>query len=373
VDFVTLDDGEQPLLALIEHVRGLRPARRLCRTLAREAGAVRRYDDAAPPELPAADPGTPRYAGLPLDRYLSLCELPNPMLRLWSSGRWNKLMLARGCYWKRCAFCDTALPYIARFIPDTADRIVERMEAVRCETGQSGFHFVDEAAPPALLGRLADRLIARRPGFAWWTNIRFEPAFTPALAQRLAQSGCIAVTGGLETAHDRTLGLMRKGITTAQAARVIRALAEAGIGVHAYLIYGFPTQTAQEAVDALDLVRRLFAAGWIQSAYWHRFTLTVHSRIARTPERFGIRIPPAPPAPFARNELAYEEPGAPDWEPLGRGLRKAVYNYVHGVGLDENVRAWFEVPVPRPRKQATALAGQAQKKLSPRSTRMKHR
>lgn len=341
VDFVTLDDGEQPLAYLLEHVQGKRSAKRLCRTFVHEQGRIVFHNapGAATPrfrELPA-----PSYMGLNPQRYLGLLEQPNPMLRLWSEHYWNRLTLAHGCYWHRCAFCDTCLDYIQSFKPDNADRLVDHIQQVMDETGRADFHFVDEAAPPALLAALADRLLARGIRIRWWANIRFEHSFTPELCRRLAQSGCLAVTAGLETAHDRTLRLMNKGVTVAQAARVVRACAAAGLLVHVYLMYGFPTQTPAETRAGLDVIRRWFAAGWIQSAYWHRFALTAHSAMAREPARFGIRLLPHATT-FALNEIPYAEPCAPDWDKIGIALRKATYNFMHGVGLDWPVRRWFE-------------------------------
>ncbi len=351
VDFVTLDDGEQPLVCLEEHLRGRRRAARLCRTFVREQGRVVFHDAAGCAAPRFRDLPAPSCAGLPPNRYLAMLEQPNPMLRLWSDGFWNKLTLAHGCYWRRCAFCDTSLGYIREFAPDTADRLVDHIEAMRAETGVSDFHCVDEAAPPALLGALADRLLARGVRIRWWANIRFESVFTPELCQLLARSGCLAVTAGLETAHDRTLRLMQKGVTVAQAARVARACAEAGLLVHVYLMYGFPTQTLAETRAGLEVVRRWFAAGWIQSAYWHRFALTAHSAIAREPERFGLRLLPYHTT-FALNEIPFAEDCAPDWLPIGAALRKATYNYMHGIGLDWPVRRWFdEVTKPSSMRQ----------------------
>jgi len=351
VDYVTLDDGERPLLALIEHLGDER--RPLLRTFVRAKGQVVLRTDPALHDVPMRDTGTPTYDGLPLDRYLSLVEMLNPMHRLWSSGRWNKLTVARGCYWKKCSFCDVTLDYIARYDAASADLLVDRIEALIAETGQTGFHFVDEAAPPAGLRALAERLLARKVVITWWGNIRFEKTFTPRLAELLARSGCVALSGGLEVASDRLLARMKKGVTVAQVARVTRAFTDAGIMVHAYLMYGFPTETVQETIDSLERVRQLFAEGCVQSAFWHRFAATAHSPIGQKPELFGIRLHPEPPVSFARNDLAFDDPTGCDHDFLGAGLRKALYNYMHGVGLDEDVRSWFSggrarAKVPRP-------------------------
>ena len=359
-DYVTLDDGERPLLSLLRHLRHLaQPGHRtiegppppLHRTFVRENGRVVLKTDASARDVPHTETGTPTYAGLPLDRYVSLFEMLNPMHRLWSDGRWNKLTLAHGCYWKKCTFCDVSLPYIGRYEAASADLIVDRVEQLVAETGETGFHFVDEAAPPAMLRALSERLLERGVAITWWGNIRFEKTFTPALCDLMARAGCIAVTGGLEVASNRLLALMQKGVTVEQVARVTRAFTDAGVMVHAYLMYGFPTETEQETVDALERVRQLFDAGCIQSAFWHRFAATVHSPIGLQPKKYGIRVFNEPAA-FARNELPFEDPTGTDHDLLGEGLRKALYNYMHGVGLDLDVRTWFSGARPPGASQA---------------------
>ena len=341
-DYLTLDDGERPLLNLLTRLSG-RPAG-LVRTYLRRGDEVVLENDLTQHDIPQSSTGIPTYEGLPLDHYVSLLEMLNPMHRLWSDGRWNKITLAHGCYWKKCSFCDVSLDYIGRYDKPSTDLIIERIRSLIAETGETGFHLVDEAAPPAGLRALAKRLIAEKLAITWWGNIRFEKTFTPELCRLLAQSGCVAVSGGLEVASDRLLELMKKGVTVAQVARVTRAFTDAGVMVHAYLMYGFPTETVQDTIDALERVRQLFAAGCIQSAYWHRFTATAHSPIGLNPEAYGITLRPPENILFAHNDVDFEDPVGTDHDLLGSGLRKALYNYMHGVGLDVDVREWFDPP-----------------------------
>ena len=342
IDYVTLDAGERPLLALLEHLNGKRSRQRLVRTFVRDAdtGLVR-YINFVEPDVPFSEVGTPTWDGLPLDKYLSLLDMLNPMNRLWSDGRWNKLTVAHGCYWKKCSFCDVSLDYISRFETATAETLVDRIEAIVAETGQTGFHFVDEAAPPKALKTLAAELQRRGTQISWWGNIRFEKTFTPELCQELADSGCIAMSGGLEVASDRLLTLMKKGVSVDQVARVTKGFSDAGILVHAYLMYGFPTQTVQDTVDALEYVRQLFEHGCIQSGFFHRFACTVHSPVGQNPQEYGVTLRPLPPVTFAQNDVGFLDPTGADHDALGQGLKKALYNYMHGIGLDEDVRAWF--------------------------------
>ncbi|MFA4912348.1 MAG: radical SAM protein [Comamonadaceae bacterium] len=347
-DFVCLDAGERPLLALLDHVQGKRSRQRLVRTYLRDADTgVVRYVNLVEPDVAFAEVGTPTWDGLPLDQYLSLLDMLNPMHRLWSDGRWNKLTVAHGCYWKKCSFCDVSLDYIGRYEGASATVLADRIDAIVRETRQTGFHFVDEAAPPKSLKALATELIERNTGISWWGNIRFEKTFSPELCELLADSGCIAVSGGLEVASDRLLKLMKKGVSIDQVARVTRAFSDAGILVHAYLMYGFPTQTVQDTVDALEYVRQLFANGCIQSGFFHRFACTVHSPVGMEPEAYGVTLLPLPPVSFAKNDIGFIDPTGVDHDALGIALKKAIYNYMHGIGLDEDVRSWFPFKVPR--------------------------
>ncbi|MDR7148421.1 hypothetical protein J2W49_000349 [Hydrogenophaga palleronii] len=359
VDYVTLDAGERPVLALMEHLRGQRSRQRLVRTFVRNDEGLVQYIHLGEPDIPFEDVGTPTWDGLPLDHYLSLLDMLNPMHRLWSDGRWNKLTVAHGCYWKKCSFCDVSLDYIGRYETATAATLVDRIEAIVNETGQTGFHFVDEAAPPKALKALAEELIRRQLNISWWGNIRFEKTFTPELAELLAQSGCIAMSGGLEVASDRLLTLMKKGVSVEQVARVTKGFSDAGILVHAYLMYGFPTQTLQDTVDALEYVRQLFEHGCIQSGFFHRFSCTVHSPVGLNPAEYGIELIPLPPVSFAKNDIGFIDPTGVDHDALGVGLRKAIYNYMHGLCVEDDVRRWFDhLPqqVPRSTVKRNRLA-----------------
>ncbi len=345
VDFITLDDGEMPLNNLLSYLDGKIEAPMLKRTFMLENGAVVYQNGSLFPDVKQANVGTPDYTGLPLKQYLSVIQLTNPMHRLWSDGRWNKLTMAHGCYWGKCTFCDISLSYIRDYEASSAALIVDRMEELVAQTGERGFHFVDEAAPPALMKAVALEILKRRLVVSWWTNIRFEKSFTADLCRLLAASGCIAVSGGLEVASDRLLALIAKGVTVEQVAQVTRNFNQAGIMVHAYLMYGFPTQTAQETVDALEVVRQLFEHSVLQSAFWHRFAMTAHSPVGLSPKHFAVANH-TPPGTFANNDLVHTDPTGADHDRYGEGLRKSLYNYMHSVGIDHDLQAWFEHEIP---------------------------
>ncbi|RYY59727.1 MAG: radical SAM protein, partial [Chitinophagaceae bacterium] len=347
-DFISLDDGEAPLEQLVQLVEGHRSAGELKRTFTLQDGTVEYINNNSCTDYKQAEVGTPDYSDFLLDKYISAIEVVNPMHRMWSDGRWNKLTMAHGCYWGKCTFCDISLDYIKLYEPIAASLLADRMEQMMKQTGQNGFHFVDEAAPPALMRALALEIIRRKLTLSWWANVRFEKSFTRDLCLLLKRSGCIAISGGLEVASDRLLEMIRKGITVAQVAQVNKHFTEAGIMVHAYLMYGFPTQTEQETIDSLEMVRQMFAAGVLQSAFWHLFTMTTHSPVGMQPEKFKVRRQSALVGAFANNDLVHIDELGADHETFAFGLKKSLFNYMHGIGLNEPLQKWFDCKVPKP-------------------------
>lgn len=345
-DFITLDDGEKPIEQLVLFTEGKCESSDLRRTSLLEVNQVVYINNPQQKDYPQAELGTPDYTDLWLDKYISAIEITNPMHSLWSNGRWNKLTMAHGCYWGKCTFCDISLPYIQLYEPATATLIVDRMEAMIAATGETGFHFVDEAAPPALMRALALELLARKLQVSWWTNIRFEKSFTYDLCLLLKASGCIGVSGGLEVASDRLLQLIDKGITVAQVAKVNKHFTQAGIMVHAYLMYGFPTQTAQETIDSLEMVRQLFEAGVLQSAFWHQFAMTAHSPVGLNPEKYKVKSMQTQKGTFANNDITHIDPNGAKHELFSDGLKKSLFNYMNGIGFDLPLHSWFEHKVP---------------------------
>jgi hypothetical protein len=345
LDFISLDDGEGPLLRLAQHIEGKIDINELERTFVLEKNRVV-YKNKTPntifhhKDLPA-----PSYAGLPFDKYLSFLDVVNPMHRMWTDDRWNKLTISHGCYWKQCSFCDVNLDYIGNYQNTTAVDLVNKIEKIIKDTGITGFHFVDEAAPPKMLRALSEELIQRKLVITWWTNIRFEKTFDIELCELMAKSGCIAVTGGLEVASDRLLAKMKKGVDIAQVTQVTHNFSQQNILVHAYLMYGFPTQTEQETIDSLEVVKQLFEKNCIQSAYWHKFTTTIHSPVGQNPEEFGIKITGPSFGGFAQNDLYHEDPEGANHQIYTKGLNAALDAYLNKLGFEKDVKDWFDFSV----------------------------
>lgn len=355
LDYITLDDGEAPLEELIFNIENPN-YNSYKRTFLLEKGSVIYKNNSLKPDYKQSEVGTPDYSDLHLDRYISVIEIVNPMHRMWSDGRWNKLTMAHGCYWGKCTFCDISLDYIKIYEPIAANLLCDRMEEMIAQTGQNGFHYVDEAAPPALMRALALEILRRKLSVTWWTNIRFEKSFTRDLCLLLKASGCIAVSGGLEVASDRLLKLIDKGVTVEQVAKVTRNFTEANIMVHAYLMYGYPTQTVQETIDSLEMVRQLFEVGVLQSGYWHQFAMTAHSPVGIFPDKFGVTKETESIGTFANNDINFKDSTGIDHEKFSFGLKKSLFNFMHGICFDYELQEWFDFKIPKTKIEADFIS-----------------
>ena len=336
-DYLCFDDGELPLLRIAENITKNKNHPHV-RTMFLKDGNI---------ELTGAEETDkefciPEYDPDRMDKYLTLKESFNVMHNLWSEKGFLKLRFAKGCYHHKCAFCDTDLDYIKCYEQLEVEELIVQVVALIDKTGIRSFHFVDEAIPPSLVKKFCLEIIRKKINITWWGNIRFEKQFDKKLCVLMSKAGCIAITGGLETANNRLLELMNKGTTLEKIIGICNNFSRSNIMVHAYLIYGFPTETANETVNSLEIIRQMFASGIINSAYYHRFTLTVHSPVFKNPDKYSISIKRKKPNTFANNDVSYSEKNMNDIDMIEHGLNNAIYNFNSGNCIDADINSWFE-------------------------------
>ena len=289
----------------------------------------------------------PDYSDIDFSIYPRMCDDRNAMHRIWTDGCWIKAYLAHGCYWHKCAFCDTSLDYVCGYKPtDTAALYKGLLQTAR-QKGLYGIHFVDEALPPAALRKFA--LLNAREGnpLYFWGNVRFEKSFTKDLAAFLSYCGLGGVSAGIESATGKGLEAINKGTDITSITQACCAFKEAGILVHAYMIYGFWNDTAQSIIDSMETLRQFFAAGLLDSAFWHKFVLTRNSTVYSQWEKDGtldLVCGEESSSAFARNNLHFK--GEEKFNKFGPALDSAVNAWMHGERLDMKVQKWFDFQLP---------------------------
>lgn len=304
----------------------------------------------------------PDFSDIDFSLYPRLCDDKNPMQRMWSDGSWIKAYLAHGCYWHKCAFCDTQLDYVCGYQMTDVEKLYQRLAETARQKKLYGLHFVDEALPPTALKKFAllnagvsgtaagEGGIAIRQPLYYWGNVRFEKSFTYDLAALLSYGGLGGVSAGLEVATGDGLKNINKGTDIDSIVSACAAFKENGILVHAYMIYGFWNDTAQNIINSMETLRQFFAAGLLDSAFWHKFILTKNSRVMEEWNK-GVHPELKPIFPqgksiFAGNCLHFE--GEKRFAKWGAALDNALTAWMHGKKLEMPVRKWFDFEVPNP-------------------------
>ena len=292
----------------------------------------------------------PDYSDIDFSQYPRMTDDTNPMQRIWSDGTWIKAYLAHGCYWHQCAFCDVTLDYVASYRMTHIQNLFYGLKEQTAKHGVYGIHFVDEAMPPKAMEQFASLNAQNGNSISFWGNIRFEKVFSRDIADFLSYGGLIGVSGGIEIATGSGLDDIHKGTDIHSIVNACCAFKEAGILVHAYMIYGYWKERAQDLINSMETLRQFYEAGLLDSSFWHKFTLTRHSRIykewqeGKHPELQPIF--PKNTGLFAKNGLHFE--GEQKSQKFGNGLNAALTSWMHGEALDAPVGSWFNFKTPLP-------------------------
>ena len=293
----------------------------------------------------------PDYSDIDFSRYPRVCDDENPMHRLWNDGAWIKAYLAHGCYWHKCAFCDTQLDYVCGYRPVDVKNLYDGLLKTAREKGIYGIHFVDEALPPKFLKEFAILNAKNGNPLYYWGNVRFEKAFTKDFAAMLSYCGFGGASAGLEVATGDGLKNINKGVDVESIVDACAAFKEAGILVHAYMIYGFWNDSPQSIINSMETLRQFFEAGLLDSSFWHKFVLTRNSQVfyewqqGRHSDLNPI-IPKSGKSIFADNNLHFK--GEEKFDKFGLPLANALSAWMHGQKLEMKVQKWFDFPVPNP-------------------------
>ena len=75
--------------------------------------------------------------------------------------------------------------------------------------------------------------------------------------------------------------------------------------------------------------------------------MTAHSPVGLNPAQFKVVIENTTPGTFANNDMIHSDPTGTNHERFSEGLRKSLFNYMHGLGFDIPLPDWFDTKVPR--------------------------
>jgi len=227
------------MLKLVEEIRGGGDLSKVPNLVWEDKGKVKVNRPFAKEELNKLP--TPDFDGMPLDLYLS----PERVL---------PIMGSRGCYWERCAFCSIPFDHMD-FHVRYAENVVSDVQNLKEKYDCNYFFFTDEALPINFMRTFATKIIEADLDIKWTGELKFEKSLlTENRMELLYESGCRKLIFGLESYNQRVLDSMKKGVELEVIDRIVEECVRIGIGMHFYLITGFPTETPAEARESVDFV-----------------------------------------------------------------------------------------------------------------------
>ncbi|MCP4269081.1 MAG: radical SAM protein [Candidatus Brocadiaceae bacterium] len=274
VDSFIVFEGEHALLGLIEQLEGKRDFSKVPNLVYKVGDRIRVNEPFHIEDINALP--TPDYDGFPLDRYLS----PKRVLPLQGS---------RGCYWKKCTFCNLHVDNL-KFRLRNLDLVLEDMDRLKEKYSAEYMFFSDECMPVKQLDSLSSKLIEKDNDVKWMAGVRFDKGLTKDILAKASEAGCLKMVFGLESSNKRVLSLMDKGIETEITKNIIDYCDETGVAIHMYVIVGFPSETREEALETLDFVisNEKFLKSKGASCLACLFELEKHAPILRDPGKYGL-------------------------------------------------------------------------------------
>ncbi|MHC4320771.1 MAG: B12-binding domain-containing radical SAM protein [Planctomycetota bacterium] len=274
VDSFIVFEGEHALLGLIEQLEGKKDFSKVSNLVYKDGSNIRVNQPFHIEDINSLP--TPDYDGFPLDRYLS----PKRVLPLQGS---------RGCYWRKCTFCNLHVDNL-KFRLRNLDLVLEDMDRLKEKYGAEYMFFSDECMPVKQLDNMSSRLIEKGNDVKWMAGVRFDKGLTKDILSKAREAGCLKMVFGLESSNKRILSLMDKGIETEITKNIIDNCDEIGIAIHMYVIVGFPSETREEALETLDFVisNEKFLKSKGASCLACLFELEKHAPILRDPGKYGL-------------------------------------------------------------------------------------
>jgi hypothetical protein len=274
VDSFIVFEGEHAILELIEQIDGKRDFSKVPNLVYRDENQIRVNKPFHIEDINSLP--TPDYDGFPLDRYLS----PMRVLPLQGS---------RGCYWRKCTFCNLHVDNL-RFRLRNLDLVIEDIGKLKEKYNTEFMFFSDECMPIRQLESMSSRLIEDGINIKWMAGVRFDKGLTKDVLNKARDAGCLKIVFGLESSNKRVLSLMDKGIETEITRNIIDYCLDTDIAVHMYVIVGFPSETREEALETLDFVisNEGFMKSKGASCLTCLFELEKHAPIMRDPGKYGL-------------------------------------------------------------------------------------
>lgn len=268
-DTILVEEGERPVVELAKYINGEINVEDVSNLIYRKDGGIIINDTKKPLKLD-------EMAIVSLDGYnFKQYFAPEIILPFQSS---------RGCYWGKCSFCDQ--DFGQNFNVKNVEKLTDEFIQLKEKYGLKYFEFIDESVSPSYLSELADKIKEKNIDINYFFDARLESTFCGDLLKKAYNSGLKMVLWGLESGSNSVMELINKGIDIDKRLDILKNSSDAGIWNFAFIFFGFPTETTEDAKKTINLICE--NTDIIHSYGRSVFTMGKHTKLKDEPEKYGI-------------------------------------------------------------------------------------
>lgn len=179
----------------------------------------------------------------------------------------------RGCYWNKCKFCSFTEFNNNSFIEKEPEKVINELKILNKETGFSNFYLINDVISPKFAKKFSELLIKEKLNIKWQTYIRSEKVFDKDILKLMKKSGCCYIKTGLESANEKILKKIQKGIDIKNILEIIKNCDKLDIKLVINIIIGFPFESIlsniKSLIFALKIISKYKSTEFIFNFYVH--------------------------------------------------------------------------------------------------------
>ena len=271
IDYTINGEGERPLLGLLHYLQGKR------HTLPRAV-----YGRETPHSNDIEKDQVPNLDSLPIPDFDDYFGQLRQLLKKRSVSPVVPIEFSRGCWWRRCNFCNLNLQW-SGYRAKSPKRMASEIDYLSRRYGVLDFAFMDNALPRKYAASLFQDLAGHNRDYSIFAEVRAVHPIDELAT--MARGGLKDIQVGIESLSTSLLRRINKGVRAIDNIAIMRHAEEVGIRLEGNLIMHFPGSTEEEVeqtIEALDFVWPFRPLNTV--SFW----LGLGSPVEQRPSDFGI-------------------------------------------------------------------------------------
>lgn len=249
IDYAVYQEGEHALPQFLEYMNGRIAIEDVPNLIFRHDGRISVNAAVTPCDF---DEIVPDFMDLDLQLYLTHA-LP--------------MQISRGCSWGKCTYCKHFRTYGAKYYAGNVQNNIKVIKKLMEKYNTNLFHFVDDDFPRALKNQFCEAVISDKIDIKWLTYSRLDDNITYDDLKLWYKAGLRVVEWGLESASQKVLDSVNKGINIDNIKRLLFDANEIGLLNKLFMFHNLPKESYEDLYTSIQFLKKFVRYGIVR-AFW---------------------------------------------------------------------------------------------------------